>query len=366
MTWRELSVDSLLTLREPVLIDVRSPCEFAAECIPGAHNVPLLSDDERAIVGTAFKEKGEVTARRLALALISPKIPGLVDRILSLQAAGNALVIHCWRGGLRSEAVASFLTVVGVDCWRLTGGYKAWRRRVLNDFALDEYGLTPVVLHGRTGVGKTEILHELQRLEMNVLDLEALCCHRGSVFGALGLDKQPTQKNFEGMLWQTVRSCQGCPIFLEAESRKVGRLSLPDFLLRHIENGRRILITGSREVRVARLAKDYAAMGFMTTDGLRSQMTMEAMQAALLSLESLTERLGKEMIANLRALASEGKLSEIIENLLIHYYDPLYDRHIARCEPYELTVSGDNCQQAARQIVSWWQASHQAPICLNR
>src|ERR1700733_9709669 len=135
MTWREIEADQLAKLRRPILIDVRSPCEFAAERIPGAINIPLLDDEERATVGTIYANEGEVTARRRALSLISPKITAIVDSILALKSRDSALVVHCWRGGLRSEAVATFLAIVDVDCWRLRGGYKAWRRMVLNDFA---------------------------------------------------------------------------------------------------------------------------------------------------------------------------------------------------------------------------------------
>ncbi len=163
MTWREQSADRLFELKDPLIIDVRSPCEFKAEYIPNAVNVALLQDDERAVVGTTYAVEGEMVARRQALKIISPKIPDLVDRILELKKPGQHIVIHCWRGGLRSETVASFLTVVGIDCWRLTGGFKAWRKTVINDFAEDKYRFTPIILHGRTGTGKSDLLCALEK-----------------------------------------------------------------------------------------------------------------------------------------------------------------------------------------------------------
>ena len=162
MTWREISPEQLCDLKNALVIDVRSPCEYLLESIPQAVNVPLLSDDERAQVGTVYKQEGEVPARRLALRIISPKIPQIVDAILALRTQGVSLVIHCWRGGLRSEAVVSFLTIVGIDCWRLTGGYKAWRRMVVHDLEGAGFEFDPVVLHGQTGVGKTEIARRLE------------------------------------------------------------------------------------------------------------------------------------------------------------------------------------------------------------
>jgi tRNA 2-selenouridine synthase len=342
MTWREISVERLLSLRDALVVDVRSPCEHAVERIPGSINIPLLSDQERATVGTLYAEQGEAAARILALRLISPRIPQIVDQILALRAGGGSIVIHCWRGGLRSEAVASFLAVVGVDCWRLTGGYKAWRKYVLNDFSQDQYEFKPVILHGRTGTGKTAILKELHERHLHVLDLEDLCHHRGSAFGALGLTEQPTQKNFEGVLWHKLRTFPDEPLFLEAESRKIGKLALPDFLLRRIESGRRILVTASLDKRIERLADEYASI-----------MTLPDKKLALNSLESLKERLGKTNVARIKELFEAGELGQVVENLLVCYYDPLYDHHINKYQPYDLTVDGANPQAAAEAISSW-------------
>jgi tRNA 2-selenouridine synthase len=339
MSWREISVERMLALRDLVLVDVRSPGEHSDENIPGARNVPLLSDAERKEVGTVFKNEGELVARRLALEIISPKIPQIVNQILQLGTPGNSLVIHCWRGGLRSEAVASFLSVIGVDCWRLTGGYKSWRQYVLSEFAADQYAFVPVTLHGRTGVGKTDILKQLHLIGQRVLDLEALANHRGSVFGALGMPEQPTQKNFEGMLWREVRKFNQGYVFLEAESRKLGRLSVPDFLLGRIANGRRILVEGTLSARIDRLSSQYGR-----------DVNSQGLPQVLTQLTLLKERLGKTMVSHLCQLARERKIEELVEILLIEYYDPLYDRHIAGNQPFELFINGDNPSEAAWEI----------------
>src|SRR5277367_2295665 len=192
MAWRELSTEELKILKSPVLVDVRSPSEHADECVPGSINIPLLSDEERAVVGTIYKEDGEMVARRHALTLIAPKVPAIIDQVLLLEKQhGQQIVIYCWRGGLRSEAVASLLSIAGISSSRLTGGYKAWRRQVVKEFESNRYGLTAVILHGLTGVGKTEILQELQERDMQVIDLESMANHRGSVFGGLGRTQQP-------------------------------------------------------------------------------------------------------------------------------------------------------------------------------
>jgi tRNA 2-selenouridine synthase len=338
MTWRELSPKQLNELKEPLIIDVRSPCEHEEERILSSINVPLLSDGERAHVGTVYAQEGELSAKRLALKYISPKIPDIVDSIFAMRTHGQSLVIHCWRGGLRSEAVASFLSVVGLDCFRLTGGYKAWRKEVIEYLEVTEWSFAVVALQGLTGVGKTEVLKELAASGANVIDLEGLANHRGSAFGGIGLGKQPTQKNFEAAIYDRLRFIDGGTVFMEAEGRKIGSLNLPKRLLSLINTQPKILVTGSMEARKARLVEEYA------------QQAGIARQHALDSLNKLKERLGGQTITELRELAEEGKLEEIAERLLVAYYDPLYGKHIEQAAPYILTVLGDNPAQAASQI----------------
>lgn len=342
MTWRELSPDRLFELRNPLVLDVRSPCEHKAEYIPNSVNIPLLEDDERALVGTIYAVEGEMVARRKALKIISPKIPDIVDRILELKKTGQHIVVHCWRGGLRSETVASFLTVVGIDCWRLTGGFKGWRRIVIEDFARDQYPFTPVVLHGRTGVGKSDLLCALEKLGAQVLNLEQLANHRGSVFGAFGLAAQPTQKNFESELWFQLRQFTTGPLFIEAESRKIGKVALPDFLVNRISTGRKVEVTGSLARRVERITAEYAGL-----------FDREVQKDAVSAMKNLRVRLGAKRTEEICDLGLSGKLNQAIEALLTEYYDPLYDGHLTRNAPYELTVCGDDAQQAASQLFQW-------------
>jgi len=348
MTWREIEADKLDSLRKPIVIDVRSPCEFAAERIPGAVNIPLLNDVERATIGTIYAAQGEVMARRQALSLISPKIPGIVDSILALKTQDRALLVHCWRGGLRSEAVASFLTIVGIDCWRLRGGYKAWRRMVLDDLARMSHQFQFIVLHGRTGSGKTDILAALRERGQLVIDLEGLSNHRGSIFGALGLSEQPTQKNFEGVLWSELKNLkEGC-LFVEAESRKVGSIALPDFIFDGIKHGRKIHVFGSLSARVERLAAAYVAP-------ISAELVQQVIE--LISAPAMIERLGKEKSSQLAALVEKHDVESAVSMLLQDYYDPLYDRHISQNQPFDCTVCSDSIENAAEEIVAYKERS---------
>jgi tRNA 2-selenouridine synthase len=342
MVWREISASQMNSLKDPLIVDVRSPCEHEAERIISSRNIPLLSNAERVLVGTLYVQQGELVARRQAVKLIAPKIPEILNQICELRKPGQTVVVHCWRGGLRSEAVASMLSIVGLDCFRLTGGYKAWRRQLLSEFAAGAYEFVPVVLHGNTGVGKTELLRELEKAGQAVLDLEALANHRGSVFGGMGLGKQPTQKNFESLLWSRLRSFRDGHVFMEAESRKIGKIALPDCIFERIQHGRMVLVGGSLEQRAGRIIADYAQV-----------LDSAAKQQAFDSLMCLKERLGVKLVQEIQELFLAGRVVEAVKMLLVEYYDPLYSRQIKQAGTFELEVNGDDPVKAARQVLAW-------------
>jgi tRNA 2-selenouridine synthase len=344
MVWRELSPRDLYDLRNPLIIDVRSPCEFEEERIPEAINFPLLSNEERAQIGFLYKNQGELYARRYALKFIAPKIPDIVDQILALREHGNSVVIHCWRGGLRSEAVASVLSIAGIPCLRLTGGYKAWRRMIVDDLTRDAYPFDPIVLYGNTGSGKTDILEELQRQGAQILDLELLANHRGSTFGSIGKGKQPSQKNFEAALWSELRRFdRSQTVFLEAESRKIGKIALPNLILEKIKKGHAVLVEGSMDKRIERILSTY-------WDCQNADAT-SALDEAFQLLEFIKVRIGKKRCDDIRSLAAQGKLSDVVEILLSEYYDPLYRESTKHQQNYLVTVSGDNPSASATELL---------------
>ncbi len=344
MVWQELSVNDFLALKRALLLDVRSPGEHAEASIPGSLNIPLLDDAERALVGTIYRQQGEKVARRQALKLISKKIPVLLDDICALDREhGQPIVVYCWRGGLRSEAVVSLLNIAGLSCFRLTGGFKSWRSRVIADLNGELDYVQPVVLHGLTGVGKTDILKILASRQLQIVDLEQFANHRGSVFGGMGMGVQPSQKNFDAMIWQCIRALKPGFVFLEAESRKIGRLALPDLVYkRMIHRGIPVLVTGSLVHRARRILLDY----------LSSDWKYQLSESIDL-LAQLRERIGEKKCDLVKSIIQAGKPEDALCLILSDYYDPHYRKHIERVAPYALAVSGDNPELAAQAIIDW-------------
>jgi tRNA 2-selenouridine synthase len=357
MTWRELSAATFNSTANKLVIDVRSPCEHEAERIPGSINVPLLSDNERKLVGIDYKQNGDLSARRFALTLISTKIPAFIDDVISVRQRGQTIVIYCWRGGLRSEAVSSVLSIAGLDCFRLTGGYKAWRAQVLHDFTHEALAFKPIVLHGLTGVGKTELLDKLTERGFQVLDLEALANHRGSVFGGLGLGAQPTQKNFDGLVWQRLYSFdRSRPVILEAESKRIGKLDLPTFVLQRIIGGTAVLVNGSLSVRASRISADYLS---------RQEYQQTEIESGLKLLDQLKQRLGIKTVTYIKDLVANGCLNEAILHLLTDYYDPLYQRQLETAGPFALELNTDNPTAAVEQFESWFKDNGMVSSAFN-
>ena len=238
------------------LVDGRSPGEYTRGHIPGAHNLPLFSDAERAEIGTLFKQQGRLAAIERGLALVGPRLAALGAALRDLDR-GDGLRIHCWRGGLRSASLAWLAETLDRPVLVLEGGYKAYRQWVLARF---EQPWPLHLLAGRTGTGKTDLLLELGRRGVAVVDLEDLAHHRGSSFGGLGLPPQPSTEHYENRLAQSLLRCQGAPeIWLEAESVQVGRCRIPAGLWRQMQGAPRLELRRPLEERVRRLVTVYGA-----------------------------------------------------------------------------------------------------------
>lgn len=311
-----IALEQALALRDKgaLLVDARSPAEYAEATIPGALNVPILDDAERAEVGTIYKQAGKLQARRRAVELVSPKLPALIELVAAHQA-GTAMpvIVFCWRGGMRSRALTQFLDLAGIPVRQLEGGHKGFRTKVLHFFETGEWGRL-IVLRGLTGVGKTQILHKLSKQSCPVLDLEGLASHRGSAFGNLGLPPQPTQKMFEALLWEKLRLVAPSGyVVTEGESRRIGRVAQPVKVYQALQQETSIWLNASLPKRVENILADYPAV-----DQLKEQF--------VLPLQALKDRLGKETVNQYLELLEAGDWETLIAELMVNYYDPLY-RH---------------------------------------
>lgn len=296
------------------IIDVRTPAEFAEDRIPGAINLPVLDNQQRIIVGTLYKQVSAFEARRVGGAMVAENIARHLAGHLADKPKNWRPLLYCWRGGMRSGSFVTWMRMVGWDACQLEGGYKTYRNHVIDGLNGLTSALRFVVLCGPTGSAKTRVLEALAARGAQVLDLEALAQHKGSVLGAIPGAEQPSQKAFETQLHHAMRGFDaGRPVFVEAESRKIGRIQLPEPLVLAMRAAPCAVLEASRDARLAFLVRDYAYLGD----------DVGALQARL---ERLKELQSKETISRWLSLAEAGALPQLFGELMELHYDPLYRR----------------------------------------
>lgn len=304
------------------VIDVRSPAEFALDHVPGARNFPVLDDDERARVGTLYASS-PFEARRVGAALLARNVARHLEESFASQPPGWRPLVYCWRGGKRSGAMAHILREVGWRAFTLQGGYQAYRRAVVAELETLPLGHAFRVICGPTGSGKSVLLRELAAQGAQVLDLEGLARHRGSVLGGLPDDPQPAQKAFESGLRQALRAFKPeIPVFVEAESRKIGNLHLPNALLERMRASPCLQVEPPLAARVGFLMSEYRHL----TD--RPQL----LRARLEQLSALQPR---SVIEHWLACIEAGAWAKLTTDLLEKHYDPLYRRSMGRNYPVQ-------------------------------
>lgn len=296
------------------VIDVRTPAEYAVDHIPGAINCPVLDNDERITVGTLYKQVSPFEARKVGAALVSKNIAQhLQERFLDRPKSWKPLV-YCWRGGQRSGAMNIIFSQVGWASHQLEGGYKAYRRDTLQQLAELPNQLNFRVICGPTGCGKSRLLRALAETGHQVLDLETLARHRGSVLGLLPDQPQPRQKWFDSLLLQAMRQFDASsPVYIEAESNKIGLVTLPDSLCRRMHTSPCLLLEVPLQERIHYLMEEY-------------RFYLEEPERLVTQLEVLKNIYGKAQLATWATLARAGKFSQLVEELLVRHYDPAYAR----------------------------------------
>lgn len=304
--------DFLAAARGRVALDVRTPAEFKQGHIPGAKNFPLFSDEERAEIGTLYKQVSRESAFNRGLELVGPRMRQMVEQAAQM-AEGKDLLIHCWRGGQRSESVAWLLKSAGFTVSVLEGGYKAYRRFVLESFESSSYKF--LVLGGPTGSGKTELLWQLRELGGQVVDLEGLAHHKGSAFGGLGEEDQPSSEHFENELYHQLHQLDPSrPVWIEHESRGIGRVFLPDPFWRHLMKSPLLLVDPGREARLQHALEIYGTFELPLIKAcftrIQNRMGGQHVKAALEAIDA----------GDFKRAAS----------IALDYYDKTYAHHLAK------------------------------------
>ncbi len=296
------------------IIDVRSPAEFADDHIPGAINAPVLDNEQRAEIGTLYTQVSPFIAKKHGAALIARNIAQHLESLFKDKPKQWRPLVYCWRGGQRSGAMAHILAQVGWSTGKLEGGYKTFRRQVRTDLDTLPDSAQFRVVCGPTGSGKSRFLRVLQEQGAQVLDLEALAQHRGSLLGNLPNEPQPSQKMFESRLWDALRHFDmQQPVFVEAESKKIGLLSTPETLLTKMRASECLLIEAPLSARIELLMEDYAH--FLNDPALLIQR-----------LTPLLPLHGRQILDHWQMLAERGDWIELVEKLLLEHYDPAYQR----------------------------------------
>ncbi|MBM7691342.1 tRNA 2-selenouridine synthase [Peribacillus deserti] len=335
--FQDLHVDDIIALkdkRQLILVDVRSPSEYRESTIPGSINIPLFDDNERKEIGTIYKQIGVSEAKERGLEIVSAKLPAFIKQFSLLE---GDKAVFCWRGGMRSKTSATVLDLMGLRTYRIQGGFRSYRKWVLNSLENLEIRPEAYVLNGYTGTGKTKILHQLKNEGYSFIDLEGLAGHRGSIFGQIGLEPK-NQKMFDALLVEEVSSMQNSPfVLLEAESRRIGKVFLPDFVFNKKEQGRQIFIDMPVEERVKHILEDYEPWNHQE----------ESIQA----FQKIKKRIHTPIAAQIEKDLESGDFESAIALLLINYYDPRYDFTKEHYPKENIqTIKAENADQALEAL----------------
>ncbi len=327
-----------------IIFDVRSPSEFAHAHIPNALSLPLFNDEERAKVGTLYKQVSAENALIKGLDFVGPKMAGFVKTAIK-KSPNRKLLIHCWRGGKRSGSMAWLMAFAGLDVVTLEGGYKNYRHYVLNEF--DNYALKIIVLGGKTGSGKTEILKELEQLGEQVIDLEAIAHHKGSAFGWIGEQKQPTVEQFENNLFEVFRKIDPTKrVWVENESRSIGTVFIPQGFWNQMKSSPLIHLEVPFFQRIEHLVNIY---------------TQTSKDDLILSFEKIASKIGAENLKKTIGWIEKGDF-ETAAAMGLKYYDKTYMHNFevnTTLQKHILEVTKFNPMQTAVKLIQFADATIQ-------
>ncbi|MFO8234277.1 MAG: tRNA 2-selenouridine(34) synthase MnmH [Bacteroidales bacterium] len=336
---KPITIEEFFYYRQKIpVVDVRSPGEFEKAHIPGSYNIPLFTDKERERVGITYKWHGKDSATDLGYKIVSPKLLQLSKQGEKIAGKDKKLIIHCWRGGMRSENMAWLFSRSGIECYVLQGGYKAYRgygRRLM------QKPVQLIVLGGMTGCGKTDILNELEKLDEQVLNLEHLAFHKGSVFGYIGQPEQYETEHFENLIFEKLMSFdEHRPVWVEDESRQIGRNALPDELYAIMRMSYVLKIIIPKILRIKRLVREYAE---------------HDKEKIVEGIRKIRKRLGNKDAQEAVAAVERGDYETAVD-IVLAYYDKSYEYGLGKRDPskiFGVSFSDDHPAENAKILQSF-------------
>lgn len=334
---REISFEQVLKLKNYILIDARSPKEFLEQGIPGSINIPALLDEERAEVGTAYSKISQEKAKEIGIQKISKRLPEIFRNINELSKQYNNLVFYCSRGGMRSGTLEVLFNTLGFKTMKLKGGYKSYRQYILKRIEEINRKKFYIVLHGRTGEGKTKILEKLEEKGFSVLNLEKIANHKGSFFGGICEEKSQSQKRMDSEIFNKLYLDKKGYFLVESESKRIGNVYIPETIYNSILNGKHLFIKTTMENRLKTIMEDYA------------DANLDELEKCLFKVSRYISR---EKYKEYHELLTKKEFKKFGELLMKEYYDPLYDRGINKYN-YELEIEYQNVEEAVEIIVDY-------------
>ncbi|WP_227522070.1 tRNA 2-selenouridine(34) synthase MnmH [Bacillus solitudinis] len=334
----QLTLDQI-SYETDIFIDVRSPDEFAEYSLPRAINIPIFTNEERAIVGTTFKQQSREAAMKVGLSIFAPKWPDVVRQVTSLQTENRRIIIYCWRGGMRSKTIAATLGLMNIPCYQLVGGIRSFRRNIQHRLAEESKKEREfIVIAGHTGTRKTEFLEELQTNGFPVLDLERLAGHRGSIFGHIGMIPN-SQKQFDYLLLCRLEELKDHKtVIIEAESKRIGHVVLPDFIIEGKQRGTRVELVYPFWKRVDHIHRTY-----------QPEKNAEHIWEAI---EYLRKRLSKQVYDEVKECWETQNYKQVFALLLEYYYDPRYKHAFQKYSEASCMVEFTTFQEGLEKVIT--------------
>lgn len=335
-----------------IFIDVRSPKEYNDATIPGATNIPLFDDEERNNIGWVYVNQDVERAKALGVEAVSKKLPSIFSQLNTLDKKYDKLILFCARGGMRSSSLTALLGTLGLNTFKLSGGYKGYRAFINQMLPTVNENVKYIVLHGKTGVGKTELLKVLKLKGFNVLDLEEAANHRGSLLGSVGLNRERSQKQFEALIYEALKVRNSEIVFVEGESKRIGNIIIPDFLYKRMEEGIHVLVDANIDFRCKLIIDEYTKKENSKEDILNS-------------LDLLRKYISSDRIDHYKELINKGNYNSVAEDLMLKYYDPMYLNGIKKYK-FDLEVNVSSIDQTSNEIEKWFYNELQVSSNYNK